>query len=241
MHGGLAPIKHGRYSKVTRPEVQELLEHLRADSDPLDLTEDALMQRALVIEFLNRYDQMVEGIHRWHASFQEDYLAARGRWLEHVQGKTEPILEDLSRFIADFAEQLSDIGDMPRELQAVLDHASERLLELERKNRHAPESFDPAPDPLEFVKKPRQLLDLSDAIDGLERVGKTVERIEKIKLTRAITLEVLARLVDAMGAEVGAVLKKHLDDDSAKRIGEEIAQHWDSIRVDPGSGAVLKA
>lgn len=48
LHGGATPIKHGRYSKVKRKDLRELMRELADDPDPLDLTEDLLMMRALL-------------------------------------------------------------------------------------------------------------------------------------------------------------------------------------------------
>lgn len=47
LHGGKTPIKHGRYSKVKRKDLREHIAELELDPDPLDLTPDLHMMRAL--------------------------------------------------------------------------------------------------------------------------------------------------------------------------------------------------
>lgn len=47
LHGGATPIKHGRYSKVKRKDLREIVAELEQDPDPLDLTPDLHMMRAL--------------------------------------------------------------------------------------------------------------------------------------------------------------------------------------------------
>lgn len=47
LHGGATPIKHGRYSKVKRKELRELMAELEADPDPMNLLPDLHMMRAL--------------------------------------------------------------------------------------------------------------------------------------------------------------------------------------------------
>jgi hypothetical protein len=60
-HGGSSRITHGRYSVIRRPSVQQRLDELKAvDADPLDLLEELHLLRALVIDFIERYDLALE-------------------------------------------------------------------------------------------------------------------------------------------------------------------------------------
>ena len=63
---------------------------------PLDLTEEVpTPPRPCLTDFVERYDEMSDGLHRWHASFQQDYLDARLRWLQDVQNQTTPEIHGL--------------------------------------------------------------------------------------------------------------------------------------------------
>lgn len=71
LHGGASPIKTGRYSKIKRPRIQDLVEHLESDPDPLNLLPEVLMIRALAIDYIERYDEFSEALLGWHESFNE--------------------------------------------------------------------------------------------------------------------------------------------------------------------------
>ncbi|MEM7048894.1 MAG: HGGxSTG domain-containing protein [Acidobacteriota bacterium] len=50
LHGGAKPIKHGRYSKVARDRLGDILDELReADTDPLDALPDLELVRACAV------------------------------------------------------------------------------------------------------------------------------------------------------------------------------------------------
>lgn len=56
LHGGATPIKHGLYSKYTPESIRfKTAEFLQAD--PLDLTSELALLRALLAEFLARYER----------------------------------------------------------------------------------------------------------------------------------------------------------------------------------------
>lgn len=68
LHGGRSPIKHGRYSKVTRPRIRDLIEAHAADPDPLNTLPELAAARALFQDFLERYDENTAALAAWHAS-----------------------------------------------------------------------------------------------------------------------------------------------------------------------------
>jgi hypothetical protein len=83
LHGGRTPIKHGRYSKINRARIRELIAQHEADPDPLNVLPEIAALRALFQEFIERYDEHTEALLAWHASFQltrrplpEDLLAS---------------------------------------------------------------------------------------------------------------------------------------------------------------------
>jgi hypothetical protein len=92
MHGGMStgrPVTHGRYAKINRPRVADLLEQNRQDANPLDITEELHLLRALVIDYVERYDEQTEALIAWHSSFSDEYRKAYEMWRE----KTLRIME----------------------------------------------------------------------------------------------------------------------------------------------------
>ena len=69
LHGGMTPIKSGRYSKVKRTALRELIEAHAGDPDPLDVLPEIAAARALFQDFVERYDEWREAFLDWHASF----------------------------------------------------------------------------------------------------------------------------------------------------------------------------
>jgi hypothetical protein len=69
LHGGATPIKHGRYSSITRPRVRELIEKHEADADPLNILPELAAARALFEDFVERYDHWRDALLAWHKSY----------------------------------------------------------------------------------------------------------------------------------------------------------------------------
>lgn len=69
LHGGKTPITHGRYSTVRRERVSELMDELAEDPDPMDLLPEVQLLRALVLDFIERQDELMDAIVAWHESF----------------------------------------------------------------------------------------------------------------------------------------------------------------------------
>lgn len=58
IHGGKspgAPIKHGQYSRYASEKLKEKIEVFK-EADPLDLTNELALTRALLAEYLSRFD-----------------------------------------------------------------------------------------------------------------------------------------------------------------------------------------
>ena len=69
-HGGASPVKHARYSKITRPRLKELLsEQTHELEDPTDLLPEIRMLRALIQDYIERYDEFTDAILAWHKSW----------------------------------------------------------------------------------------------------------------------------------------------------------------------------
>lgn len=84
LHGGATPVKHGRYSSITRPRIKDLIEQFQADPAPLDLLPEVQLLRALIIDFIERWDHYTELTHTWHALYDAAYLEAVQEWREEM-------------------------------------------------------------------------------------------------------------------------------------------------------------
>lgn len=84
-HGGRAGRKPknltdsrmgGRYGNIRRSRIRELLKQFADDKDPLNLLPEVELLRAIMVDWMERYDEHSEGLQRWHASFSREYLKA---------------------------------------------------------------------------------------------------------------------------------------------------------------------
>lgn len=101
LHGGLTPIKTGRYSRIQHARLKHILEDLEtSDQATLDLEPEARLLRAMVIDYVNRYDDFVDELHRWAVADQR----SRGK------GAPPPKLDLLSLHDAsDLVEKVSRV------------------------------------------------------------------------------------------------------------------------------------
>lgn len=69
LHGGMTPVKHGRYSKVSRQRLRSLIESYEEDEDPLNVLPELAAARALFQDFVERYDEWRSALLAWHDSY----------------------------------------------------------------------------------------------------------------------------------------------------------------------------
>jgi hypothetical protein len=73
LHGGLTPIKHGRYSKVHHVRIRSLMDQLKEqDENVLDLEPEAMLLRAVTIDYLDRYETFVEKLDAWYTCINRE-------------------------------------------------------------------------------------------------------------------------------------------------------------------------
>lgn len=73
LHGGLTPVRHGRYSSLQHTRLKSLIEELqKSDRDVLDLEPEAQLMRAMLIDYVNRYDTFVEQLDMWYGDLNRD-------------------------------------------------------------------------------------------------------------------------------------------------------------------------
>jgi hypothetical protein len=76
------------------------------------------------------------------------------------------------------------------------------------------------------TSKPRKILDISDAGNLIEKIGRTVHRIHQIHSSGSITLDTFKRVVEAMGI----VVATHIDDQDTL---DAIELAWSQLALDP--------
>jgi hypothetical protein len=86
--------------------------------------------------------------------------------------------------------------------------------------------------------KPRHLPDFSAITMVVDKVGKMVERIHKMKNEGSISMQTLNRLTEQMGADlVAAVNETGIPQNKADKLLKSVEERWNSIRLDPGTGS----
>lgn len=121
LHGGATPIKHGRYSKVSRPRIRELLVELDKDPDPLNLVPEAQLIRALAMDFAERYEDLVEALLAWNLAEQ--------RQAEEEERTPRP------QRLPSLHELTGVVEAASRVVERILRHRKETAITLETFNR----------------------------------------------------------------------------------------------------------
>lgn len=105
-HGGKTPCKSGRYSIVSRPTLRKWMGKLeKLDDDPMDLIPELQFLRAIVMDFIERYDEFTEALLGWYASFKKNFQLA---------GRPKQVLDiaDVSRIVGQIAYVVTRIQQM---------------------------------------------------------------------------------------------------------------------------------
>lgn len=205
-HGGVTQVKGtrfetGRYSDLrVRPRLKELIDKYAKEVDTSDLSHEITLLRALVQDYVERYDEMSAALLGWHASYSAEFEEAMKLWRAQV---------------AHYVELTAERGREPNM------------------------EFPNPPQPGDYQKKPRQIIDMI-AVGGLiDKVGGMSDRIEKRKQQGTITLALLDQTLERLGMEVVYAAKEvGLDDVSRTALLSVIERRWHAVRVDPASGTV---
>ncbi len=104
LHGGRTPARVGRYSEITRQRIRELIEKQAADPEPLSLLPELALLRALVIDFIERYDVWREALLAWWKSWNTD----------HAEARPHQVLD-----IADAYKLLAEVGRITERIERV--------------------------------------------------------------------------------------------------------------------------
>ena len=68
-HGGCTPTRSGKYSKITRANLKDLVDRFTNVADPLDMLDDLAMARAYLFKFVENYDEIVDSLLTWHDDY----------------------------------------------------------------------------------------------------------------------------------------------------------------------------
>jgi hypothetical protein len=85
LHGGKTPAPTGRYSKVKRVRLRELIEQFENDPDPLNLLPEAKLLRSLTHDYIDRFEEQDQMLTRWHLSFEKAFQADWAAWWATVR------------------------------------------------------------------------------------------------------------------------------------------------------------
>lgn len=169
LHGGRTPIKHGLSSRYAfaHSRVGELLEQFAADTDPLNVTRELALARALLHDWVERYEAHRAQLEAWHASWEGKPLG-------------EPQKAALAGVLDEYETLLREGPSEP---------TADELATLETARTAV--AFLAAPP----EKRPRHLLDVSDAMRHIDVISKVVYRIETLRQSGAISLDQLKRFL----------------------------------------------
>ena len=109
LHGGATPIKSGRYSKVTRPRIKQLLETFENDPAPLDLLPELALIRSLILDYIERYDEFTTALIAWHQD-NDAWTDFEGN--KHPSTKPVQVLDILS-----VAKYITTIGQLTERIE----------------------------------------------------------------------------------------------------------------------------
>lgn len=226
LHAGSTPIKHGRYSTVKRPRIRELLDAFDNDPDPLDIAPEIKLLRALILDYIERYDEQTDALLAWHASFNGGFLQQYQDWGNSFRDW----LASWTLFQESFASYRQSVEQAqvhyklgwpePPKLPALID---------------PPGPPEPGEDP---ATKPRRVTDILEVGKFIQSIGALVERIEKRQQNGTITLSTLDEVLQKHGVEAAQAAAEVIHDDALRTaLLDAIGRRWGAIIMPAGGGS----
>lgn len=118
LHGGLTPIKTGMHSMIKHTRLKDLLTELeKTDQEVMDLEPEVKLMRAMVIDFINRYDDFVDQLETWYNAID----AGRSDQKLPPIPRKFPDLNDASQLIEGTSRIVERIHKITREGSITLD------------------------------------------------------------------------------------------------------------------------
>lgn len=177
--GGQSSLKHGRYSYLKRPSIRKLAQAHLDDPNPLDILPELALVRALLEDYINRYQRNTAALLAWHDSWLG--LPHAG---SHAIKRLEDFLDDYDVIVNEKNIELTDEQEERRK------EAGEMLGQM-RKARE---------------QKPQKVLGIEQAVVLASEVSKIVERIEKVRAGNAVSRADMLRITTEMGRAVDTFL-----------------------------------
>lgn len=69
LHGGSPRITHGKYSRLKRTDLADAIAEQEENPAIYDTTGEIAGLRAIIIDYINRYDDITQMLEHWHLSF----------------------------------------------------------------------------------------------------------------------------------------------------------------------------
>ena len=224
LHGGNAgrPIKTGlrsRYAAIRRPRIKELIESFEKDPDPENLLPEVQLLRALILDYVERYDEQTEGLMAWHASFNPLFDKAFAEWQN-----------EWSKWSFGY-QSWKDQWEKYRE-------EVERVQHYYKGGWPEPpgiEVYDAPPEPpapIDFQQKPREVPDILSVGKFITAIGGLVERIQKARTENVITLLALQEIMQQFGRQMYDGVTETISDDALRAaVLEAVEGRWSSITL----------
>lgn len=206
-HGGLSPVKHGRYSLIKRDSLRAIADAMADDPNELDIMPEVRQARALYIDYINRYDEFSTALLAWYESWRAIARPVNGQ----LRAGMEYIIDEFE----------AGLDEPTEEQQRAINDARTYIVAC----KVAPEG------------RPPQVLDISDAHRLLDLVTKMVERVERIRAANAISRPDLMRVLQEMGRVVTHHQKALMGEappemqDRVAAAAQRIEDDWLKIRV----------
>jgi hypothetical protein len=227
LHGGATPIKHGlrsRYSAIRRPRIKELLESFQEEENQEDLLPEVQLLRALILDYIERYDENTEALLGWHASFNPAFGNAVSEW--HLT--YEKWQEGYATWKAEWQAY--------RETVERVQHHYRGGWPEPPKMEVYPEP-PPVPAPIAFQNKPREVSDILKVGSFIVSIGALIEKIQRSRQEGSITLNALREKLQEFGFELYHGLADTVDDESLRAaILENVEGRWSRIDLPRPAG-----
>lgn len=197
--GGSDKLQHGLHRRYVRLEGTSLGEHFAAhlaDTDPYNVLHDLAIARTLMEDWVVRY---------------QEYTAALVAWHDTWEGKYTPLGPENKKALLDV---LDEYEANLRELEPT------ELQEQQLARARAAVDFLATPQ----TAKPRQVLDVSDAIRHADVLSKIIHRVEQARSANAVSRPELLRIM----SEMGRVVQAHVADPVTL---QRISDGWLAIRL----------
>lgn len=172
LHGGASRVTHGRYSKINHARLRELIKKYEDDPDPLNIMPELAMVRALLTDFIERYQIITDALLGWWASWVGKPLSP-------------DLVHSYTRVVDELEALLTEQGRTD-DINLAIDEARALIERLTQQQE----------------TRPKQIIDISDAYRMAAEVTKIWERMLKVQLNAAISRERLMQITQHMGRVV---------------------------------------